>query len=78
MQTPTITPTPTVTNPQQITPLLEAMTLANDQMPNNSLPADTNGTVQENAEQAAHPPVTLYNAHGILVKSKPNSLIAIA
>lgn len=70
-----VQPTPTS---YQITPLLEAMGLANDKRPKNSLPSDTNGTVQENADQAATPSVTLYNAHGILVNGNPNSLIAVA
>ena len=70
-------PTPTTTNPYQITPLLEAMTVANDKRPKNSLPIDTQGTVQANAEAAATPSVTLYNSHGILTKSNPNTLIAI-
>lgn len=47
-----------------------------DQLPKDALPVDTQGTIQENAHLM--PPVTLYNAHGILTKSNPNSLVAYA
>ena len=57
-------------------PLLRAMDKGNDQLPKNSLPSNTQGTIQENAHPL--PPVTLYNAHGIIVKQPPNSLIAYA
>lgn len=69
-----------VTNNQayNVTPLFAAMSLANNKYPKNSLPIDTEGTIQSNADQAALPDVTLYNAHGILVNSRPNSLIATA
>lgn len=60
----------------QVTPLLASMLAHNDQRPNNDLPVDTQGTIQENAKPM--PEVTLYNAHGILTKSKPNSLVAYA
>jgi hypothetical protein len=60
----------------QPTPLMASMLSTNDQLPNNTLPVDTQGTVQENAQVL--PSVTLYNAHGILSKSNPNSLIAYA
>lgn len=60
----------------QVTPLLAAMLVRNDQRPKNSLPIETYGTIQENAKPM--PEVTLYNSHGILAKSKPNSLVAYA
>lgn len=64
--------TPTI----QVTPLLATMLAHNDQRPKTSLPTETEGTIQENAKPM--PEVTLYNSHGILTKSKPNSLIAYA
>lgn len=59
-----------------IAPVMQAMLAQNDQLPNTGLPTETEGTVQENAHLL--PEVTLYNAHGILTKSKPNTLIAYA
>lgn len=60
----------------QLVPIIEAMRSANDKRPQNSLPKDTQGTVQSNAKSI--PEVTLYNAHGILNKTRPNSLVAYA
>jgi hypothetical protein len=60
----------------QIAPVMEAIRLANDKRPKSSLPSETEGTVQENAPNI--PPVTLYNAHGIVRKENPNSLIGYA
>jgi hypothetical protein len=56
---------------------MEYMKQTTDKMPNNSLPQDTQGTIQEN-NSSLLPPVTLYNSHGILQSSNPNSLIAYA
>jgi hypothetical protein len=77
MLTPT-TSTTQVSDSIAIKPLLAAMQFGNDKLPNNSLPIDTDGTIQENAEKAAVPEVTLYNAHGIVSRNKPNTLIAYA
>lgn len=60
----------------QIAPVMEAIRLANDKRPKSSFPSETEGTVQENAKNI--PPVTLYNAHGIVRKENPNSLIGYA
>jgi len=60
----------------QIAPVMEAMRTNNDRRPANSFPVDTQGTIQQNAH--AVPPVTLYNAHGILNKTNPNSLLGYA
>ena len=73
----TIQPIQNVTS-VAVTPLLEAMLAKNDQLPKNTLPTQTLGTIQENADSIAHPSITLYNAHGILSKDNPNSLIAHA
>lgn len=73
----TIQPLETITS-VAVTPLMQAMHAGNDQLPSNSLPTNTQGTVQENAEKQAKPAVTLYNAHGILTKDKPNTLLAYA
>lgn len=80
MQIPSITTlsTTSVSNYIQLPPIMAAMKAKNDRMPNNVLPIDTNGTVQQNAEEMKLPKVTLYNAHGILIKTNPNSLIAYA
>lgn len=59
-----------------ILPLLASMKSNNDKLPSNSFPSDNLGTVQQNADKEAVADVTLYNAHGILVNSNPNSLIA--
>jgi hypothetical protein len=77
MQTNNITaPVNQVSDYVQIPPVMEAMRTNNDRRPNNSLPIDTQGTVQQNAHSV--PPVTLYNSHGILVKTNPNSLLGYA
>jgi len=60
----------------QIAPVMEAMRTNNDRRPTNSLPIDTEGTIQQNAHSI--PAVTLYNAHGILNKTNPNSLLGYA
>ncbi len=61
----------------QLAPILESMTQNNDKRPNNALPIDTNGTPQSNNDNLL-PEITLYNAHGILKKTNPNSLLGIA
>jgi hypothetical protein len=54
------------------------MKASNDQLPKNDLPVDTNGTIQQNAEAAAHPKLTIYNAHGIITSDKPNTILVHA
>lgn len=69
----------TVTSVNQyetLQPLIASMKASNDHLPKNTLPVDIHGTIQENAHSL--PAVTLYNAHGILEKTHPNSLIAYA
>ena len=66
---------PTVNNYTSIQPLMAAMKGNNDQLPKNTLPENTLGTIQENAHSL--PTIITYNAHGILNTSNPNSLIAI-
>jgi hypothetical protein len=61
----------------QITPIMQALLANNDTLPNTGLPAETEGTIQENVPSAV-PEVTLYNAHGILNKTKPNALLGVA
>ena len=61
----------------QLAPILEAIRTNNDKRPSNSLPVNTNGTVQQNNGKSL-PPVTLYNAHGIVRKENPNSLLGYA
>lgn len=57
----------------QLQPLMYSLKTSNDKLPKNSLPENTFGTIQENAHSL--PSVTLYNSHGILEKTDPNSLI---
>ncbi len=66
-----------VSNYIQLTPVVQAMTVYNNKTPDNALPIDTNGTVQSNNDNAL-PEVTLYNAHGLLKNTKPNSLLGTA
>jgi hypothetical protein len=66
-----------VSNYIELPPILRSMSLNNDKRPKNSLPIDTHGTVQSNNDDAL-PQITLYNAHGILKKTNPNSLIGYA
>jgi len=61
---------------ETLQPLMAAMKSQTDHLPKNDLPVDTMGTIQENAHNM--PAVTLYNAHGILSKTSPNSLIGYA
>jgi len=65
-------------NYMQIQPLMAALKSQSDQLPKNSLPTDYMGSIQQNAEQAANPKLTIYNTHGIVTPSSPNSLIAYA
>jgi len=60
----------------QLDPLFATMLAANDHRQRNALPSHTEGTVQQNTHLL--PAVTLYNSHGILQKSNPNSLIGYA
>ena len=66
---------PTVNNYISIQPLMAAMEGNNDQLPKNTHPVDTQGTIQQNVHSL--PPIITYNAHGILNTPNPNSLIAI-
>ena len=77
MQTTTIAePVKQTTDYLQVTPVMEAMRSSNDKRPSNSLPKDTQGTIQENTHNI--PPVSLYNSHGILKKTNANSLLGYA
>ena len=71
-----IEPVKAVSSYIELAPIIEAMRTNNDKRPKNSLPIDTHGTVQSNAKSL--PEVTLYNAHGLLTKTKPNTLLGIA
>ena len=76
-----LTPTPPVTKVSDsiaLQPLIAAMQSNNDTLPQNSLPTNTEGTIQENADKASSLDVTLYNAYGVLSRNKPNALIAYA
>ena len=66
-----------VSNYLQVTPIMQSMLANNDQKPKNSLPIDTNGTIQSNNDDLFIE-VTLYNAHGILKNTKPNTLLGLA
>jgi hypothetical protein len=56
------------------TSILNILMNSMDKLPKNSLPSETNGTVQQNF--GTTPPPTIYNAHGIVTPSSPNTLIA--
>ncbi len=71
-----VEPTKTVASYIELAPIIEAMRTNNDRRPKNALPIDTEGTIQSNADPI--PEVTLYNAHGLLTKTNPNSLLGIA
>lgn len=77
MQNQPIQPVKQTSSYLQLAPVLEAIRTSNDKRPSNSLPVNTNGTVQQNNGNSL-PPVTLYNAHGIVRKENPNSLLGHA
>lgn len=68
-----INPVTKTSNYVELQPLMFSLKSSNDKLPKNSLPQNNLGTIQENTHLL--PPVTLYNAHGILEKTNPNSLI---
>jgi hypothetical protein len=76
MQTNLTEPVKQTANYIQIAPIMEAMKSNNDKLPKNSLPSNTQGTIQENTHNI--PSVTLYNAHGILSKTGSNTLFGYA
>jgi len=57
---------------------MQSMKTLNDQLPKNSLPVDSMGTIQSRAEQIAHPQLSIYNAHGIVTPNSPNTLLVHA
>ncbi len=59
-------------------PLIAAMNANNDTLPKNALPINTQGTIQENADNQVKVNVVTYNAHGILKSKNPNSLLGYA
>lgn len=65
-----------VSNYLELQPLMASLKAGSDNLPKSSLPSETQGTVQSNTHLL--PKVTLYNAHGILSKTNPNSLIGYA
>ena len=60
------------------TPILEALHKSLETKPTNSLPIDTNNTVQESFSQSEFFTKSIYNAHGIVTPNSPNTLIAYA
>lgn len=76
VNTTTTEPTRQTSSYLELTPVMEAMRSSNDKRPKNSLPQNTEGTIQSNAKSI--PEVTLYNAHGVLRKTNPNSLLGYA
>jgi len=77
MQNQPIQPVKQTASYLQLTPIIEAIRTSNDKRPSNSLPVDTNGTVQQNNGKTL-PSVSLYNARGIVRKENPNSLLGYA
>jgi hypothetical protein len=76
VNTTTTEPTRQTSSYLELTPVMESIRSNNDKRPKNSLPEDTEGTIQSNAKNI--PEVTLYNAHGVLSKTNPNSLLGYA
>jgi hypothetical protein len=72
-----IEPVKAVSSYIELAPIIAAMRAGNDKRPRNSLPVNTEGTVQSNNDKV-YADVTLYNAHGVLNKTKPNSLLGTA
>lgn len=72
-----IEPVKAVSSYIELAPIIEAMRSSNDRRPKNSLPINTEGTVQSNNDKV-YKDVTLYNAHGVLSKKNPNSLLGMA
>ena len=72
VNTTTTEPTRQTSSYLELTPVMESIRSNNDKRPKNSLPEDTEGTIQSNAKNI--PEVTLYNAHGVLSKTNPNRL----
>ena len=73
----TIEPVKQVSSYVELQPIIEAMRAANDKLPKNALPVNSEGTIQAN-NSSNIPDVTLYNAHGIVRKNNPNSLLGYA
>ena len=72
------TPVTQVSDSIALQPLIASMQSNNNSLPRNSLPVNTEGTIQENADKTSSLDVTLYNAYGVLSRNKPNALIAYA
>ena len=77
MQTNQIQPVTKTAEYLELLPVMEAIRTNNDRRPKSSLPTETFGTIQQNNSDVV-PPVTLYNAHGILKSTNPNSLLGYA
>jgi hypothetical protein len=77
MQTNQIEPVTKTAEYLELVPILASMKMNNDRRPKSSLPVETEGSPQENNSHLL-PPVSLYNAHGILTKTNPNSLVGYA
>ena len=60
------------------TPILEALHKSLETKPTNSLPTNTNGTIQESFSHNDSFAKSIYNAHGIVTPNTPNTLIAHA
>ena len=60
------------------TPILQALHKSTETKPSNSLPTNTEGTIQENFSQSEFFTKSIYNAHGIVTPNSPNTLIAYA
>lgn len=69
-------PTINVSSYQTLQPLMASLKSQTDKLPKTSLPTETEGTIQENVSPL--PPVTLYNAYGVLDAKNPNALIGYA
>jgi hypothetical protein len=71
-----IAPINSVTPSSGITPLIKTIIDSNDNLPKNTLPINSNGTVLENAKKSVNDVV--YNNYGKILKDYQKNLIGYA
>lgn len=71
-----IAPINSVTPSSGITPLIKTIINSNDNLPNNTLPIDSNGTVLQNAQKSVND--VIYNNYGKILKDYQKNLIGYA
>lgn len=71
-----IAPINPVTPSSGITPLIKTIINSNDNLPKNTLPIDSNGTVLQNAQKSVND--VIYNNYGKILKDYQKNLIGYA